>query len=84
MFRPFCPVWHGKVTSSWGFCLGLKMPDFAPYDAAPGNRVDDVAAICLGVLLGPGWPCAGRVHQMRPDLGRLAAIAKILQIGPFL
>ena len=63
--------------------LGLKMPDFTPYDAAFGNRVDHVAA-CAGIMRGRGRPCAQRLHQMRPDLGGLAAIAEILQIGPLL
>ena len=29
-------------------------------------------------------PCASRLHQMRSDLGRLDAIAEILQVRPFL
>jgi hypothetical protein len=86
-FGSLCPHRQRKVIRSgmWrGRPCGLKMPDFAPYDAALGNRVDDVAANSLGLLPGRVGPCAQRVHQVRPDLGRLVANAEILQIGPFL
>jgi hypothetical protein len=60
------------------------MPDFAAYDAALGNRVDHGTAGCLGVLCGGGWIRAVRLHQVWPDLGRLDAVAEILQIGSLL
>jgi hypothetical protein len=66
------PVCNGPV--------GLKMPDFALYDAALGNGVDDVASMCAGLLSGRAGPRAERMHQMRPDLGRLAERAEIVQI----
>jgi len=36
MFLPFCADRHGKVTRSDAGPVGLKMPDFARYDAALG------------------------------------------------
>ncbi len=58
------------------------MPDFGPYKhRAVGTVgvVDDVQAIGTDYERNRARPVAERLHQMRPDLGRLAA--EILQIG---
>ena len=49
-----------------------------------GERVDHVQAIGTDFERGRRGPCPQRLHQMRSDLGRLDAIAEILQVGPFL
>jgi hypothetical protein len=59
------------------------MPDLGPYDGA-WEQIDHVQAIGNDFERGrhrsrPQW-----LHQMRSDLGRLGAIAEILQVGPFL
>ena len=71
------PAWGGKVTAA----VGLKMPDFARYDAMLGERVDDVASMCPDILPDRAWSGAERLHQVRPDLGRLAPRAEIVPIG---
>jgi hypothetical protein len=63
---------------------GLKMPDLRPYDKGEGSGANHVQTIGTDFERGrhgsrPQW-----LHQMRSDLGRLGAIAEILQIGPFL
>jgi hypothetical protein len=58
------------------------MPDLALYDAAPEKWVGNGEALRVAVLRGHNRPCAQRVHQVRADLGRLAARAEILQVGP--
>jgi hypothetical protein len=47
-----------------------------------GDQVDDVQAIGIDFQRGRLGPRRQRLHQMRPDLGRLDA--EILQIRPFL
>src|SRR2546430_6021809 len=60
------------------------MPDFARYDATEWVWVDDVASVCPRILSDRSRPRAERVHQVWPDLGRLAPRAEIVQIGPAL
>src|SRR4051794_7745775 len=73
-----------KSSRSGAGPAGLKMPDFARYDAMLGSGWYDVASVCPRVFAGGARPGAGRLHQMRPDLGRLAARAEIVQVGPAL
>src|ERR1700676_5389285 len=61
---------------------GLKMPDLRPYDRG-WEQVDHVQAIGNDFERGRDGSCPQWLHQMRSDLGRLGAIAEILQIGPF-
>jgi hypothetical protein len=46
--------------------------------------MDHVQAIGTDFERGRDGPCPRWLHQMRPNLGRLAAVAEILQVGPFL
>src|ERR1700687_450406 len=48
------------------------------------EQVDHVQAIGNAFERGRGGSCPQWLHQMRSDLGRLGAIAEILQVGPFL
>ncbi|KMJ94155.1 hypothetical protein CF64_39330 [Bradyrhizobium japonicum] len=84
MFRPFCAHRRGKVTRSSVGPVGLKMPDLARYDTGLGNGWAMLRR-CVPVfgLMALGLALDG-VHQMRRDLGRLAAGAEIVQIGPAL
>jgi hypothetical protein len=63
---------------------GLKMPDLRPYDEGCGKWVGHVQAIGIDFQRGCRGPRPQWLHQMRSDLGRLGAIAEILQVGPFL
>src|ERR1700736_4115356 len=63
---------------------GLKMPDLRPYDRGVGEQVDHVQAIDNDFERGRDGSCPQWLHQMRSDLGRLGAVAEILQVGPFL
>src|SRR5450432_3408161 len=49
-----------------------------------GEQFDDVQAFGITYWRGRLRPCPQRLHQMRSVLGRLGAIAEILQVGPFL
>ena len=61
----------------------LKMPDLRAYDGG-GEWAGHVQTIGIAFQRGRRGSCAQRLHQMWPDLGRLDAIAEILQVGPFL
>ena len=54
------------------------MPDLERYSRGWG-MVDNVPAIGTDIERDRHGAAAGRLHQMRPDLGRLAA--EIMQIG---
>jgi hypothetical protein len=62
-------------------CRGLKMPDLGRYNRPLWEWVDDVPAIGIDFQRDRHGSAVEWLHQMRPDLGRLAA--EILQIGPF-
>jgi hypothetical protein len=59
------------------------MPDLRAYDGG-GEWAGHVQTIGIAFQRGRRGSCAQRLHQMWPDLGRLDAIAEILQVGPFL
>jgi hypothetical protein len=59
---------------------GLKMPDFGSYGGRCGECVDNVSAVGTDFRRGCHGAIAQRLHQMRANLGRLDAIAEILQI----
>jgi hypothetical protein len=59
------------------------MPDLEPYDDGWGE-IFDVAALDCDDLRGGYWLGAQRLYQMRADLGRLDAVAKILQVRSLL
>ena len=60
------------------------MPGSGPYDVLHGEQVGHVQTIGADSRRGRHGPRPQRLHQMRADLGRLDAIAEILQVGSFL
>jgi hypothetical protein len=63
---------------------GLKMPDLRRYARGFGGRISHVQAMGVDFERGRDGRCAQWLHQVRADLGRLAAIAEVLQIGSLL
>jgi hypothetical protein len=49
-----------------------------------GEQLDHVQAFGIAYWRGRLRPCPQRLHQMRSVLGRLGAIAEILQVGSLL
>jgi hypothetical protein len=60
------------------------MPDLGSYDKGVAGADHHVQAFGTDFQRGRHGTCAQRLHQMRSDLGRLDAIAEVLQVGPFL
>src|SRR6185437_4854823 len=51
---------------------------------ARGSSFPDVSPACLVVLRDRRWARTQRLHQVRPDLGRLVSVPEIMQIRPSL
>src|SRR6266481_4506672 len=60
------------------------MPDLRLYSPFGDGVGYDVAPVDTDLQRGRHGACAEWLHQMRPDLGRLDAVAEILQVGPVL
>src|SRR5215475_7116317 len=60
----------------------MKKPPLRPTIAFPGGVTIHAAPVAADIKPDCRGARARRLHQMRPDLGRLDAIAEILQIRP--
>ena len=60
------------------------MPGWGPYDVVHGEQTGHVQAIGIDSERRRLGSRPQRLHQMRTNLGRLDAIAEILQVGSFL